>query len=70
MPARFPDHGAVADVRAWAGLGVQDIGRRIVEWAATVAGSDDVDRTRTSPAAASDAPADLSAQRRTPGRNT
>jgi len=34
VPVRFLEHGSVADVRASAGLTVQDIGRRIVEWAA------------------------------------
>jgi 1-deoxy-D-xylulose-5-phosphate synthase len=34
VPPQFPAHGKVADVRAWAGLTVADIGRRIVEWAA------------------------------------
>jgi 1-deoxy-D-xylulose-5-phosphate synthase len=34
IPVRFLEHGSVADVRASAGLTVQDIGRRIVEWAA------------------------------------
>ncbi|HEY3737505.1 MAG TPA: 1-deoxy-D-xylulose-5-phosphate synthase [Jatrophihabitans sp.] len=33
MPAEFPDHGSVADVKTWAGLTVPDLGRRIVEWA-------------------------------------
>jgi 1-deoxy-D-xylulose-5-phosphate synthase len=37
VPREFPTHGAVADVRAWAGLKVQDIGRRIVEWSVLVA---------------------------------
>jgi 1-deoxy-D-xylulose-5-phosphate synthase len=36
IPVRFLEHGNVAGVRAAAGLTVQDIGRRIVEWAATV----------------------------------
>jgi 1-deoxy-D-xylulose-5-phosphate synthase len=36
IPVRFLEHGNVAGVRASAGLTVQDIGRRIVEWAATV----------------------------------
>ncbi|MCU1656175.1 MAG: 1-deoxy-D-xylulose-5-phosphate synthase, partial [Pseudonocardiales bacterium] len=31
IPAKFLAHGKVADVRTWAGLTVQDIGRRIVE---------------------------------------
>jgi 1-deoxy-D-xylulose-5-phosphate synthase len=34
IPVRFLEHGSVADVRASVGLTVQDIGRRIVEWAA------------------------------------
>ncbi len=33
VPAEFPRHGSVADVRAWAGMTIADIGRRIVEWA-------------------------------------
>jgi 1-deoxy-D-xylulose-5-phosphate synthase len=36
VAADFPAHGKVADVRAWAGLTVPDIGRRIVEWAAVI----------------------------------
>jgi 1-deoxy-D-xylulose-5-phosphate synthase len=36
IPVRFLEHGSVADVRAAVGLTVQDIGRRIVEWAAVV----------------------------------
>jgi 1-deoxy-D-xylulose-5-phosphate synthase len=32
LPVRFLEHGSVASVRASAGLTVQDIGRRIVEW--------------------------------------
>jgi 1-deoxy-D-xylulose-5-phosphate synthase len=36
IPVRFLEHGNVAGVRASVGLTVQDIGRRIVEWAATV----------------------------------
>ncbi len=34
IPVRFLEHGNVAGVRASAGLTVQDIGRRVVEWAA------------------------------------
>jgi 1-deoxy-D-xylulose-5-phosphate synthase len=44
IPVRFLEHGNVAGVRASVGLTVQDIGRRIVEWSATVAaqgGTDD-----------------------------
>ena len=41
VPVRFLDHGKVPDVRAAAGLTVQDIGRRIVEWAALVQRSSD-----------------------------
>jgi 1-deoxy-D-xylulose-5-phosphate synthase len=37
IPVRFLEHGSVADVRAVAGLTVQDIGRRMVEWAAVSA---------------------------------
>ncbi|WP_375490890.1 1-deoxy-D-xylulose-5-phosphate synthase [uncultured Jatrophihabitans sp.] len=36
IPVRFLEHGSIASVRAAAGLSVQDIARRIVEWAATV----------------------------------
>jgi 1-deoxy-D-xylulose-5-phosphate synthase len=39
VPAMFPDHGKVVEVRAAVGLAVQDVGRRIVEWAALVARS-------------------------------
>jgi 1-deoxy-D-xylulose-5-phosphate synthase len=35
VPTAFPQHGSVADVRAWAGLTVPAIGRRIVEWCAS-----------------------------------
>jgi 1-deoxy-D-xylulose-5-phosphate synthase len=42
VPRRFLAHGAVSDVRAEAGLSHQDIGRRIVEYAAVLA-----DRTDT-----------------------
>jgi 1-deoxy-D-xylulose-5-phosphate synthase len=44
IPVRFLEHGSVADVRADIGLTVQDIGRQIVEWSATVStggGADD-----------------------------
>ncbi|GAB2464003.1 1-deoxy-D-xylulose-5-phosphate synthase [Jatrophihabitans fulvus] len=34
IPVRFLEHGSVADVKASVGLTVQDIGRRVVEWAA------------------------------------
>jgi 1-deoxy-D-xylulose-5-phosphate synthase len=44
IPAQFLPHGKVADVRIRAGLGVQDIGRRIVEWSALVQGSSDPGR--------------------------
>lgn len=41
VPTQFPDHGKVVDVRAWMGLSAHDIGRRVVEWAAsTDAGAD------------------------------
>jgi 1-deoxy-D-xylulose-5-phosphate synthase len=36
VPTRFPAHGSVADVKSWAGLTSQDVGRRIVEWAVLV----------------------------------
>jgi 1-deoxy-D-xylulose-5-phosphate synthase len=41
VPVEFPVHGKVADVRAWAGLTVPSIGRRIVEWSAVVASSNE-----------------------------
>jgi len=51
VPAVFPDHGKVAEVRAAVGLTVQDVGRRIVEWSALVqrggdSSSDDVSERR------------------------
>jgi 1-deoxy-D-xylulose-5-phosphate synthase len=36
IPTRFLDQGKVADVRAKAGLSVQNVGRQVVEWAALV----------------------------------
>jgi hypothetical protein len=36
-------HGKVADVKSWAGLTGQDIGRRIVEWAVLVCPHNDPD---------------------------
>jgi 1-deoxy-D-xylulose-5-phosphate synthase len=36
VPSRFPEHGSVADIKSWAGLTGQDIGRRIVEWSVVV----------------------------------
>jgi 1-deoxy-D-xylulose-5-phosphate synthase len=39
VPARFPRHGAVADVKFWAGLTNQAIARRIVEWSVIVSPS-------------------------------
>ncbi|MCW2494628.1 MAG: dxs [Jatrophihabitans sp.] len=45
VPAEFPVHGRVADVRTWAGLTIQDIGRRIVEWSAVVSPSSDTEQT-------------------------
>ncbi len=41
VPVRFLDHGKVKDVAAGVGLTVLDIGRRIVEWSARIAGTDD-----------------------------
>ncbi len=38
VPAQFLDHGSVADVRARIGMTGQDIARRVVEWAAGIAG--------------------------------
>ncbi len=43
VPAQFPDHGAVPDVKSWAGLTGQDLGRRIVEWAVLVCPLNDPD---------------------------
>ena len=43
VPTRFPAHGKVADVRSWAGLTGQGIGRRIVEWAVLVCPHSDPD---------------------------
>ncbi len=40
VPVRFLEHGSVADVKAAVGLSVQTVGRRIVEWAATLQSSD------------------------------
>jgi 1-deoxy-D-xylulose-5-phosphate synthase len=40
VPREFPVHGNVNDVRAWAGLSVPALGRRIVEWAAVVTPND------------------------------
>jgi 1-deoxy-D-xylulose-5-phosphate synthase len=41
MPREFPAHGAVADVKSWASLTIQDIGRRIVEWSVVVSSRSD-----------------------------
>jgi len=65
MPKQFPDHGKVTDVRAWAGLTVQDIGRRIVEWAAVVARGADVADAPDAPTGATIDPSDVPASRRT-----
>jgi 1-deoxy-D-xylulose-5-phosphate synthase len=54
IPVRFLEHGSVADVRAAVGLTVQDIGRRIVEWAALLSPAGD----------ANDQPADVPRARR------
>jgi 1-deoxy-D-xylulose-5-phosphate synthase len=43
VPVRFLEHGNVAGVRACVGLTVQDIGRRIVEWSATVSPGGEAD---------------------------
>lgn len=43
IPVQFLDHGSVFDVRARIGLTGQDIGRRVVEWAAGILGGEDVD---------------------------
>ena len=51
LPVRFLEHGSVADVRSAAGLTVQDIGRRIVEWAALVSPNGDSGATADLPAA-------------------
>ncbi len=53
VPSLFPSHGAVPDVKSWAGLTGQDVGRRIVEWAVLVCPNngpdDDVPASRTAP---------------------
>ena len=36
IPTEFLEHGRITDVRAWTGMTVADIGRRIVEWSALV----------------------------------
>ena len=36
LPQEFLDHGSRADVLASAGLTVQDVARRVTEWAAAV----------------------------------
>ncbi len=41
VPTLFPSHGSVPDVKSWAGLTSQGIGRRIVEWSVVVAPSSD-----------------------------
>jgi 1-deoxy-D-xylulose-5-phosphate synthase len=41
VPPEFPEHGKVSDVRAWAGLTVPAIGRRIVEWSVLVCPDDE-----------------------------
>jgi 1-deoxy-D-xylulose-5-phosphate synthase len=51
IPVRFLEHGSVADVRAAAGLTVQDIGRQIVEWAAKVAPTDESAHVAAAPRA-------------------
>jgi 1-deoxy-D-xylulose-5-phosphate synthase len=43
IPVRFLEHGSVTGVKASVGLTVQDIGRRIVEWAALVCPGDEPD---------------------------
>jgi 1-deoxy-D-xylulose-5-phosphate synthase len=40
VPAEFPRHGSVPDVRAWARMTIPDIGRRIVEWSVQVFSTD------------------------------
>ena len=40
IPAEFLDHGKVVDVKARIGMTAQDIGRRVVEWAASLPGQD------------------------------
>ena len=64
VPARFPDHGAVADVKSWAGLTGQDIGRRIVEWAVLVVTSSEPDTTSRPPSIRSRDPQPLASDRR------
>jgi 1-deoxy-D-xylulose-5-phosphate synthase len=42
VPVQFPPHGSVPDVRSWAGLTSQDVGRRIVEWSVAVSPGNEV----------------------------
>jgi 1-deoxy-D-xylulose-5-phosphate synthase len=51
LPVRFLEHGSVADVRATAGLTVQDVGRRIVEWTALLSSAGDAGGAEDVPAA-------------------
>jgi 1-deoxy-D-xylulose-5-phosphate synthase len=53
VPRRFLAHGSVPDVKSWAGLTVQDIGRRIVEWSVVVSPDSDAGNDRV-PAARRD----------------
>jgi 1-deoxy-D-xylulose-5-phosphate synthase len=55
VPTEFPAHGSVAAVKAWAGLTVPDIGRRIVEWATTLLGQAPEGSVRAENEEASDA---------------
>ena len=45
IPVRFLEHGKVAEVRASVGLSAQDIGRRIVEWTASVTSDTQAERS-------------------------
>ncbi len=56
VPAEFPPHGSVPDVRAWAGMTIQDIGRRIVEWASLVSSRNDPGQTVPDSSRAADSP--------------
>jgi 1-deoxy-D-xylulose-5-phosphate synthase len=54
VPARFPAHGKVADVKSWAGLTGQDMGRRIVEWAVLVCPHSDPESDVAAPGGAAE----------------
>jgi len=55
VPPQFLAHGSVPEVRTWAGLAPQDIGRRIVEWLVVVSPGDERHEAEQEPG--SDVPA-------------